>query len=118
MSRALILVLDSLGVGHAPDAQSFGDQGADTLFHIAEACAKGLCDTQTRKGPLAMPHLDTLGLGMAAKTSGGALPPGFTAPRAKSCGLTVTSATTRPSTSIGICVARGSVVIRISWPFT
>ena len=78
MSRALILVLDSLGVGHAPDAESFGDQGADTLFHIAQACGKGQCDTQTRKGPLAMPHLDALGLGMAAKSSGGALPPGFT----------------------------------------
>ena len=77
MSRALILVLDSLGIGHAPDADRFGDKGADTLFHIAEACAKGECDTDLRKGALTMPHLDALGLGMAAKTSGGTLPPGF-----------------------------------------
>lgn len=78
MSRALILVLDSLGIGHAPDAESFGDMGADTLFHIAQACAKGQCDTDARKGPLLMPYLDRLGLGMAAKTSGGEMPPGFT----------------------------------------
>ena len=77
MSRALILVLDSLGIGHAPDAQAFGDAGANTLLHIAEACAKGLCDTDQRHGPLAMPHLDALGLGLAAQTSGGAMPPGF-----------------------------------------
>ena len=77
MSRALILVLDSLGVGHAPDADAFGDQGADTLFHIARSCAHGECDTDFRKGALSMPHLDQLGLGMAAKASGGILPPGF-----------------------------------------
>ena len=32
--RALILVLDSAGMGHAPDAAKYGDQGANTLGHI------------------------------------------------------------------------------------
>ncbi len=77
MSRALILVLDSLGIGHAPDAQRFGDAGANTLLHIAQACAQGLCDNDQRKGALAMPHLDALGLGLAAQTSSGEIPPGF-----------------------------------------
>jgi phosphopentomutase len=35
--RALILVLDSVGIGSAPDAELYGDQGADTIRHIAEA---------------------------------------------------------------------------------
>ena len=46
------------------------------------------------------------------------VPPHLTAPSESSCGLTVTAATTRPSTSIGICVARWSDVIRINCPFT
>ncbi|MBT3704035.1 MAG: phosphopentomutase, partial [Alphaproteobacteria bacterium] len=41
MSRAFILVIDSLGLGGALDADSFGDTGADTFGHIAEACALG-----------------------------------------------------------------------------
>jgi len=59
MSRAFILVMDSLGLGGAADADSFGDAGADTLRHIAE----------TR--PLAIPNLMRLGLGAAAELSGG-----------------------------------------------
>ena len=34
MSRALLLVLDSLGCGGAADAAAFGDAGADTFGHI------------------------------------------------------------------------------------
>ena len=41
MSRAFILVLDSVGIGAAPDAALYGDAGADTLGHIAQACARG-----------------------------------------------------------------------------
>ena len=37
MRRAIVLVLDSFGIGSAPDADKFGDQGADTLGHIAAA---------------------------------------------------------------------------------
>jgi phosphopentomutase len=34
--RALLLVLDSVGCGHAPDAVAYGDEGANTLGHILE----------------------------------------------------------------------------------
>ena len=41
MPRALLIVLDSVGIGGAEDAAAYGDAGADTLGHIAEACAAG-----------------------------------------------------------------------------
>ncbi len=44
MKRAFIMVLDSFGIGATEDADRFGDVGADTLSHIAEACAKGEAD--------------------------------------------------------------------------
>ena len=33
-SRVFVIVLDSFGVGHAPDADKFGDEGANTLKTI------------------------------------------------------------------------------------
>ena len=36
MKRAIILVLDSLGLGSSADAHRYGDKGADTLGHIAK----------------------------------------------------------------------------------
>lgn len=36
MKRALVIVLDSVGIGHAPDAAKYGDEGANTLGHILE----------------------------------------------------------------------------------
>jgi phosphopentomutase len=62
MARAIILVLDSLGIGATPDADRFGDHGADTLGHIAEACARGEANNDQRQGPLHIPHLASLGL--------------------------------------------------------
>ena len=41
MKRAIILMLDSFGIGATPDADQFGDAGANTLGHIAQACARG-----------------------------------------------------------------------------
>jgi phosphopentomutase len=41
MARAIILVLDSFGIGGAPDAAVYGDEGGDTFGHIAAACADG-----------------------------------------------------------------------------
>ena len=41
MTRAILIVLDSVGCGGAEDAKAYGDEGADTLGHIAEACALG-----------------------------------------------------------------------------
>ncbi|MEE4330086.1 MAG: phosphopentomutase, partial [Wenzhouxiangella sp.] len=62
MPRAIVLVLDSFGIGSAPDAARFGDQGADTLGSIARACAEGRADDQRRQGPLRLPNLARLGL--------------------------------------------------------
>ncbi|HEX7932856.1 MAG TPA: phosphopentomutase [Paraburkholderia sp.] len=77
--RAIVLVLDSLGIGATPDAQSFGDAGANTLGHIAAACAAGACDTERRRGPLRIPNLERLGLGLACESASGALPLGMAA---------------------------------------
>ena len=43
MARAFLFVMDSVGIGGAPDAAAFGDEGADTFGHIAEACAAQPC---------------------------------------------------------------------------
>ena len=78
MTRAILLVLDSVGIGAAEDAAAFGDAGADTLGHIAEACASGQADRAgLRSGPLHLPHLDRLGLGRAAAASRGKPLPGL-----------------------------------------
>ena len=78
MARGILIVLDSVGIGGAEDAASFGDAGADTLGHIAEACSKGLGDrTGLRQGPLRLPHLARLGLEAAAKASTGKKLPGL-----------------------------------------
>ncbi len=78
MPRALIIVLDSLGCGSAPDAAEYGDAGADTLGHIAEACAAGRGDRHgLRHGPLRLPNLNALGLGSASEAATGRLPPGL-----------------------------------------
>lgn len=69
--RAFLIVMDSVGIGGAPDAAAFGDEGANTLGHIASACAAGLAETG-RTGPLQMPHLAGLGLGQAITLSSGA----------------------------------------------
>jgi phosphopentomutase len=76
--RAILIVLDSVGCGGAPDAADFGDAGANTLAHIAQACARGEADTG-RSGPLGLPHLDALGLGAAIRLASGAETPGLTA---------------------------------------
>src|ERR1043165_2685997 len=57
-TRALVIVLDSLGIGELPDAASYGDQGSDTLGHIHAHI------------PLAIPNLRALGLGRVAAIGG------------------------------------------------
>lgn len=49
--RALLLVLDSVGIGGAPDADKYGDSGANTLGHILEKMPE-----------LRLPNLESLGL--------------------------------------------------------
>ena len=81
MSRALLIVLDSVGIGGAPDASAYGDEGADTLGHIAQACADGRGDrAELRAGPLTLPNLGRLGLGAAAQAASGAWPAGVAQP--------------------------------------
>lgn len=76
--RALLIVLDSVGIGGAPDAESYGDLGADTVGHIAERCAAGLANAEgLRAGPLALPNLAALGLGLACGLASGRVPPGL-----------------------------------------
>jgi phosphopentomutase len=78
MTRAFILVLDSFGVGGAPDARSYGDEGADTLGHIAARCAHGDADRQgTRRGQLHVPHMTSLGLGECSRSATGHVPAGL-----------------------------------------
>ena len=69
--RAFVLILDSLGIGAAPDAERFGDLGANTLGHIAEYCVA------ERAQALHIPHLEQLGLGLACQLGSGELPPGL-----------------------------------------
>jgi phosphopentomutase len=80
MPRAFILVLDSVGIGGAPDAARYGDAGADTVGHIAEACWEGRGDQAgLREGPLRVPNLCELGLGEACRLATGRVPPGLAA---------------------------------------
>ena len=60
--RAVVIVLDGLGAGKAPDAADFGDEGANTLANTARAV-----------GGLHAPNLQALGLGNVEEIEG--LPP-------------------------------------------
>ncbi|MDN6730682.1 MAG: phosphopentomutase [Atopostipes suicloacalis] len=53
-----LVVLDSVGIGEAPDAAEFGDEGSNTLGHIAEAAG------------LSLPNMQKLGLGNIAPIKG------------------------------------------------
>jgi phosphopentomutase len=76
MPRAMLLVMDSAGCGGAPDAAEFGDEGANTLGHIIQACAEGRAE-EGRSGPLAVPNMARLGLGAAVRAASGIALPGF-----------------------------------------
>jgi phosphopentomutase len=52
LRRAILVVLDGVGAGENPDAQAYGDKGASSLEHCAQAI-----------GGLELPHLGSLGLG-------------------------------------------------------
>jgi phosphopentomutase len=78
LNRAFLIVMDSVGCGGAPDAADFGDEGANTLAHIAAECAAGRAETG-RSGPLSLPVLDGLGLGAAVRLASGMATPGLTA---------------------------------------
>jgi len=76
MARAFLVVMDSVGIGGAPDADQFfngttPDTGANTVGHIADACLSGAAN-EGRNGPLHVPNLDALGLGAALRLANGA----------------------------------------------
>ncbi|MEM6635490.1 MAG: phosphopentomutase [Pseudomonadota bacterium] len=70
MSRAFLVVIDSVGCGGAPDAHLFGDEGANTLGHIARECAAGRAE-EGRTGPLTLPNLASAGLWRAVQLASG-----------------------------------------------
>ena len=75
MARAFLVVMDSIGIGGAPDAHTFfngdvPDTGANTLGHIARACAAGDAENG-RSGAIVLPHLARLGLGGALSAASG-----------------------------------------------
>ncbi len=72
MARAIILVLDSFGIGATADADAFGDAGSDTFGHIARARAAA-------GKPLRLPNLGRLGLFHAGRESTGSLAEGVDA---------------------------------------
>ncbi|MBW3139948.1 phosphopentomutase [Ferrimonas balearica] len=76
MTRAIVLMMDSFGVGASADAAKFGDVGADTFGHIAQVCAEGGAEVG-RSGLLHLPHLTQLGLARLAFESTGEVPAGF-----------------------------------------
>jgi phosphopentomutase len=57
--RAVVVVLDGVGAGNAPDAAEFGDEGANTLVNTARAV-----------GGLEVPNLRALGLGNVVEIEG------------------------------------------------
>ena len=63
MARAIILVLDSFGVGYANDASSFGDVGANTFINIAKRYL------QEKRQVIHLPNLGALGLHELSKQS-------------------------------------------------
>ncbi|THC43954.1 phosphopentomutase [Massilia sp. Mn16-1_5] len=71
MSRAFILLLDSFGLGALPDADKYGDAGANTFGHIAQWAAK-------EGKPMSLPNLERLGLAAAAHKASGEWAAGFT----------------------------------------
>lgn len=77
MTRAIILILDSLGIGAAEDAERFGDSGSNTLGHIARDAAAGKLDHRGRTGALHLPNLSLLGLPHACELSCGDFPDGL-----------------------------------------
>lgn len=59
INRVIVIVLDSVGIGEAPDAADFGDTGSNTLGNIANAL-----------GGLNLPYLEKMGLGNIAPVAG------------------------------------------------
>ena len=71
MRRALLIVLDSVGCGNAPDAAQYGDAGANTLGHLYQ-----------RIPGFRLPHMESLGLAaLLGLSDSPPLAPGYSASR-------------------------------------
>jgi len=73
--KAFLIVLDSVGIGAAPDAAAYGDTGSNTLAHIGQAA-----------GGLHLPTLQALGLGNIPTLLPNGLPIPGVAPAPRSMG--------------------------------
>jgi len=62
VTRAFLFIMDGFGLGHAPDASLFGDEGSNTFGHVYEQAKPNI------------PTLASLGLGAAAEIAGGVNP--------------------------------------------
>lgn len=89
MPRALLIVADSLGIGAAPDADCFGDAGADTFGHILEACAPRL------------PNLRAMGLHAAHARAHGLVPGDDIRPDPAACWAALQEVSTGKDTTSG-----------------
>src|SRR6185295_882199 len=67
-NRAIVIVLDGVGIGELPDAAQYGDRGSDTLGHLARHVPLGV---PTLRG-LGLDRVVTLGGAPAAGTTTGA----------------------------------------------
>jgi len=59
MKRAIVLIMDGVGIGALPDAAQYGDEGSNTLANLADRCID-----------LRLPVLQSLGLGNIAEIKG------------------------------------------------
>jgi phosphopentomutase len=84
LRRALIVILDGVGCGTAPDTEAYGDTGSDTLGNVARAV-----------GGLALPNLQQLGLGNATEVKG--VPP--VSRPAGACGVMLPRSSGKDSTT-------------------
>ncbi|MBX7146800.1 MAG: phosphopentomutase [Alphaproteobacteria bacterium] len=74
MTRAFLMVMDSFGIGTCEDSKEFGDEGANTLGHIARAYHQSLGSSEDYQF---LPVLEAYGLGLVAQNATGILPQGF-----------------------------------------
>lgn len=93
--RVLFFILDSVGIGGAPDAEAFGDVGSDTLGHIAEWFLKN----EGRR--LNLPNLNRLGLGEAYRLVQGSVLAGWDEIEPVACFAAATEVSTGKDTPSG-----------------
>jgi len=102
--RVFLVVMDSVGIGGAPDADQFfngdiPDTGANTVAHILTACRDRQAE-EGRSGPLQIPTLAALGLGEALALADGVTDHGLP-PATGAFGLAIGSWRVSPCRGIG-----------------